>query len=338
MHFQNVSIAGLAHVDGPHRISSEDLENQLSATMARIEMPAGMLRGLTGIAARRWFDPGTQPSDVATLAAEKLLAQVDVPRARIGILVNTSVCRDYLEPSTACIAHGNLGLPSTALNFDVGNACLGFLNGMTIVGNMIELGQIDYGLVVDGEDSRQVVEATIKRLNDPATTVESFRAQFATLTLGSGGAAMLLCHRDLAPDAPRYTGSVTVAATEHRRLCWGQRDRMYTDTRALLKAGVSLANDAYKAACTTFEWTADALDHLMLHQVSKVHTKSLCAQLGLDVSKAPTIFEEFGNIGPAAVPITLSKAADNGRFAKGDRIALMGIGSGLNCMMAEIQW
>lgn len=338
MRFQNVSIAGLTHVDGPNRISSASLESQLSATMGRIGMAPGMLEGLTGIAARRWFAPDTQPSDVATLAAEKLLAQVDVPRERIGILVNTSVCRDYLEPSTACIVHGNLGLPPTALNFDVGNACLGFLNGMTIVGNMIELGQIDYGLVVDGEDSRQVVEATIARLNDPETTVASFRAQFATLTLGSGGAAMLLCHRDLAPDAPRYTGSVTVAATEHRRLCWGQRDRMHTDTRRLLAAGVALADDAYKTACDTFGWTPEALDHLILHQVSKVHTQTLCAQLGLDANKAPKIFAEFGNIGPAAVPIALSKAAEDGRFAKGDRLALMGIGSGLNCMMAEIVW
>ena len=50
------------------------------------------------------------------------------------------------------------------------------------------------------------------------------------------------------------------------------------------------------------------------------------------------LYPEFGNIGPAAVPITLSKAAESGRLHKGSRVALMGIGSGLNCSMAEIIW
>jgi len=52
------------------------------------------------------------------------------------------------------------------LNFDVTNACLGFVNGMDFVGNMIERGQVDYGLVVDNESSRPLIEATIPRMLD----------------------------------------------------------------------------------------------------------------------------------------------------------------------------
>ena len=51
-----------------------------------------------------------------------------------------------------------------------------------------------------------------------------------------------------------------------------------------------------------------------------------------------TIFPEFGNIGPASVPIALSKLKETGRLAKGTRVALLGIGSGLNCSMAEVEW
>ncbi len=49
-------------------------------------------------------------------------------------------------------------------------------------------------------------------------------------------------------------------------------------------------------------------------------------------------FPEFGNVGPAAIPITLSKALEAGRIQKGNRVALMGIGSGLNCAMMEVVW
>ena len=76
----------------------------------------------------------------------------------------------------------------------------------------------------------------------------------------------------------------------------------------------------------------------MLHQVSGTHTALLCQTLGLDAKKVMAIFPEFGNIGPASVPIVLSKAAESGRLSKGNRVALMGIGSGLNCSMAEVVW
>jgi len=51
-----------------------------------------------------------------------------------------------------------------------------------------------------------------------------------------------------------------------------------------------------------------------------------------------TIFHEHGNIGPASVPIVLSKLKEMGRLKKGKRVALLGIGSGLNCSMAEVEW
>jgi 3-oxoacyl-[acyl-carrier-protein] synthase-3 len=38
------------------------------------------------------------------------------------------------------------------------------------------------------------------------------------------------------------------------------------------------------------------------------------------------------------VPVVLSKLADAGRLRRGRRVALMGIGSGLNCSMAEVVW
>jgi 3-oxoacyl-[acyl-carrier-protein] synthase-3 len=60
--------------------------------------------------------------------------------------------------------------------------------------------------------------------------------------------------------------------------------------------------------------------------------------LGLDPQKIFRIYPELGNIGPASVPIALAKAVAGGKINKGDRVALLGIGSGLNCSMAEIVW
>ena len=90
--------------------------------------------------------------------------------------------------------------------------------------------------------------------------------------------------------------------------------------------------------CEQLGWDADAVDLFALHQVSELHTQELARAVGFDLSKAFLIYPELGNVGPASVPIVLSKALEAERIAPGDRIVLGGIGSGLNCTVAGIVW
>jgi len=338
MLFQHVAIAGLAHVDAPRRLSSDELNARLKPTLDRLGIKTDVLKDIAGIHARHLWDEGMQASDAATLAGVKALADAGIDPDKVGLLVNTSVSRDYLEPSTASIVSGNLGLTDTCQNFDVANACLAFLNGMDIASRMIERGEIDYALVVDGETANLAYEKTVERLLRVDTTEEEFKNELATLTLGSGAAAMVLARAELAPGAPRYKGGVTRAATEWNKLCRGNLDRMVTDTRMLLIEGLKLAKKTWIAAKQALGWVADEMDEFVIHQVSQVHTAAFVKAFGINPKKVLTIFNEHGNIGPASVPIVLSKLREMGRLKKGNRIALLGIGSGLNCSMAEVVW
>jgi len=338
MNFENLSILTVRHVDAPHRITSAEIQSELSETMERLNMPPNLLEAVAGIHERRFWNEQTQPSDAATMAAEVALEDADLDRSQLGILINTSVCRDFIEPSTACLVHGNLKLSDTCLNMDVGNACLAFLNGMEIVGNMIERGQIDYGMIVDAESSRFLVESTIDRLKRPETSSESFREEFASLTTGSGAVALILARSDLAPNGHRFRGTFSRAATEHNRLCLGQLDRGVTDTKGLLVAGVELSKRTWVGAQEYLGFGGDEVDEYCLHQVSQRHAEQLATNLEIDIEKALLIVDRFGNIGPASVPIVLSKAVDLGRIQKGDRVILAGIGSGLNCTVGEVIW
>jgi len=271
----------------------------------------------------------------ATLGA---LADAGIDRSKVGLLVNTSVSRDFLEPSTASIVSGNLGLPDTCMNFDIANACLAFLNGMDVASRMLERGEIDYALVVDGETANMVYEKTLARMKSPDLTEEQFRSELASLTLGCGAAAMVMARAELVPDAPRYRGGVSRAATEWNTLCRGNLDRMVTDTRMLLIEGMKLAAKTFAAARLAMGWAVEEIDEFVVHQVSRVHTDTMIKAFNIDPNKVMTIFHEHGNIGPASVPIVLSKLKEMGRLKKGQRIALLGIGSGLNCSMAEVVW
>lgn len=338
MRFSNVSIFGVAHLDAPRKVTSAEIEERIRPTLERFGMRLDLIRDLSGIMERRVWDDDVQPSDVAAEAGRKAIAAAGIERDQIGILVNTSVCRDYIEPSTACIVHSKIGLSETCMNFDLGNACLAFINGMDMVGNMIERGQIDYGLVVNGESSLFSTEKTIERLLDPEIDEETVRKNFATLTLGSGAAAMVLGRSDLAAGGHRFLGGLNLAATEHCNLCYGQVDGMVTHGHELLVAGLELASRTWRKASQEFGWTVADFDHFVLHQVSKVHTEKFAEIVGLDMDKVFRLYPKFGNIGPAGVPIVLSKLNEAGRLADGDRVALMGIGSGLNCTMAEVVW
>ena len=338
MLFKNVAIAGLAHIDAPITLTSDQINLELKPTMERLGIKTDVLQDIAGIKSRRMWDGDLQASDVATMAAEKALLDAGVDRNKIGLLVNTSVSRDFLEPSTASIVSGNLGLADHCLNFDIANACLAFMSGMDVAGRMLERGEIDYALVVDGETANMVYEKTLARMKNPDLTEEQFRNELATLTLGCGAAAMVLSRSELTPDAPRYKGGVTKSATQWNHLCRGNLDRMVTDTRMLLREGIKLAQKTFVAAKVALGWAVDELDQFVIHQVSQPHTQAVVKAFGIDPKKVMTIFGEHGNIGPASVPIVLSKLKELGRLKKGDRIALMGIGSGLNCSMAEVVW
>ena len=338
MLFKNVSIAGLAHIDAPHTLTSQEINERLKPTLDRLGIRTDVLGDIAGIHARRMWDDGQQASDVATLAARKALLDAGIGVEKIGLLVNTSVSRDYLEPSTASIVSGNLGVSDECMTFDVANACLAFINGMDIAARMLERGEIDYALVVDGETANLVYEKTLERMAAPDVTEQQFRDEMAALTLGCGAAAMVMSRSELTPDAPRYKGGVTKAATQWNTLCRGNLDRMVTDTRMLLIEGIKLANKTFAAAKVALGWAVDELDQFVIHQVSRPHTQAFIKSFGIDPQKVMTIFTEHGNIGPASVPIVLSKLKELGKLKKGDRIALLGIGSGLNCTMAEVEW
>lgn len=333
--YRNVSISAVASVDAPHRVTSSEL---CAPIAARFGMPVDFLEAVTGIVARRFWDEGERPSATATRAAERALAKSGIAAGDIGVVVSTSVSKDFVEPADACFVHHALGLSERCLNFDLGNACLAFLNGMDVVAQLIEAGSVDHGLVVVGESSRHVVEQTVGRFAEGHGDQAALRNEIATLTLGSGAAAMVLSHRRHAPEGHAFLGTVTRADTAHNELCLGRIDRGVTDSVGLMTHGVALAQRTWQAATEEIGWRLDSVDLFALHQVSGPHTAELARVVGFDVDRAFPIYGELGNIGPASIPIVLAKAEADDALAPGDRVILGGIGSGLNCTVGAVIW
>lgn len=332
--YRDTAILSVSAVDAPRVVTSAEIDERLAGAYERAGLRPGMLEQLAGITERRWWPGDVTFADAAAMAGAKALAEAGVDPARVGLLIDTSVCRERLEPSASVDVHRQLGLSTGCVNFDLSNACLGFMSGMQLAATMIDAGQIEYALIVDGEGSRQPQEATIARLSEGQPTREDILENFATFTLGSGGAAMVLGRASTHPEGHRFRGGVSRAATEYNQLCMGDLEGMRTDSRALLEAAVELAVATWSDAGAVFDWSD--LDLYVIHQVSKVHTEAISTALKIRPDRVPQTFPTRGNIGPASVPFTLAMSAEN--LIHGNRVACMGIGSGLNSAVIEIEW
>ncbi len=330
---KDTALVSVAHVDAPEVVTSASFDEILADTYERVGAQPGLLENLAGIRERRWWPEGHLFTDAAAAAGAKAIEAAGIRIDQIGLLIDTSVCRDRLEPSSAVTVHNALDLPSWCLNFDLSNACLGFINALQVAGNMIDAGQIDYALVVDGEGSRLTQERTLARLAGPDSTLADLFAEFASLTLGSGGAAAVIGRHSENPGSHKVVGGIGRADTSYHNLCVGSLDQMRTDTRALLEAGLQVSKLGWGDA-EERGWLE--IDRYILHQISQVHTNMLCERLGIDMAKVPLTFPFLGNVGPASIPMTLSREVDS--LGSGDKVLLLGIGSGINAMGIELIW
>jgi 3-oxoacyl-[acyl-carrier-protein] synthase III len=347
MRFGRVCVEGFfAHLPD-EIVTSAEIESRLKPVYDRLGLPEGRLELMTGIRERRFFPPGTKPGSISAETARVALERTGVPAAKIGCLIHASVCRDQLEPATASLVHHRAGLPQACQVFDVSNACLGLLNGALLIAQWIEAGVIEAGLVVGTEDGRGLVEGTIDSLlADPATSRNDVKLAFASLTIGSASAAILLTSESLSRTGHRLLGGVCRADTSAHELCAGgvaaehgdDRPRMKTDSEALLHAGVDLAGRTWDDFRRELEWSNERVDKAFTHQVGRAHRKLLYERLGLDPALDFATVEWLGNTGAAALPATAAIGVERGHLAPGDHVALLGIGSGLNSVMLGLRW
>jgi acyl-CoA:acyl-CoA alkyltransferase len=113
---------------------------------------------------------------------------------------------------------------------------------------------------------------------------------------------------------------------------------MWTDSEALMREGVAAAQAAFAAFLDELAWSVGDIHKTFCHQVGRAHQRLLFESLGLSPHIDYATFEHLGNTGSVALPITAALGIENGHLRNGDRIALLGIGSGINVIMLGLEW
>lgn len=347
MRFHNVCLESIGGVLPDEIWSSDQLEQRLQPLYQRLKLPEGRLELMSGIGHRRLWPEGTVPSGPSIQSGNHAIEAAGVDRARIGCLIHASVCRDFLEPATASRVHHGLSLPNRCWVYDVSNACLGIINGAVQIAMMIESGAIDAGLVVGTENSRPLLTQTIDALNaDQSLTRQSVKPAFASLTIGSGSCAWLLVHRRLSKHGSPIEVAIAEARTAFHDLCLSDDDSaganmqplMDTDSERLMAEGIATGVDALEQLLAESQWQRSEINRSVCHQVGARHRTAMLEALGLDPQRDSITFPQLGNTGSVALPLTLGAAAIRKELSVDDRVALLGIGSGINSVMLGVTW
>jgi acyl-CoA:acyl-CoA alkyltransferase len=350
MNYSKVYLEAFGYEIAPVVVSSAELEARLEPVYEALHFSPGQLEALTGIIERRWWEEGYRLSEGAALAARRALEIADVGPEQVGALIYGGVCREFFEPATACRIAADLGIGPDAIVYDLSNACLGVLNGIIEVANRIELGQIRSGLVVASETAREINDIMIERMCQDRS-MEFFKRSLATLTGGSGAVAVLLSDGSFGRDPRRrLVGGVTQAAPQFHGLCrWGIEaikplsahhflQFTSTDSAAVLAHGVELGIRTWHAFLRKLGWVKGQIDKVICHQVGATHRETMLGSLGIAAHKDYSTFPYLGNIGTVSLPLTAALAEDREVLRPGDRVAFLGIGSGLNCLMLGLDW
>jgi 3-oxoacyl-[acyl-carrier-protein] synthase-3 len=312
------------------RVSSHDLMQRCRPT-ARVD-----LERFTGIRERRVCREGEDSLSLAVDAAWDCLSRSRHRPADIDLLISCSITKfvDGLsyrfEPALSLSIKEALGA-SQSLNFDVTNACAGMLTGISILDAMIRAGRIRCGMVVSGEYITSIADNAARSVRSVASP------QFASLTVGDSGAAVIVDRAEHPGEGIRACELVTIA--EHSELCIGKPFRggpgaaMHTRAAELHEQAIAHALPLVGRALDRAGWSLDEVDVVIPHQTSARAIRAGQRQFGKALGGLPreTVnnLEAFGNTASTTHFVALHRQLREGRLRPEDRVILLGFASGI---------
>ncbi|MBD9585061.1 ketoacyl-ACP synthase III [Delftia sp. Lp-1] len=319
----NVRFAGMASCV-PKRIIS-NLEDCPPSQRTERER---LVRNI-GIQTRRICPEWQCFSDLAFVAAEKLLEELQWQREEIDALIVVTQSPDYPIPATAIILQDRLGLSHGTIAFDVNLGCSGYPFGLHLLGSMISAGGVKKGLLLVGDRS-----ATVK---DP---LFSDAGTATALEFDASAAPM---HFDLNSDGSGYK-AIMLPAGGHREPYGVQhliptRDEhgylrtpadLILDGPAVLSFSTQRVPPAVERLLEYSQVAKDDIDYFVFHQANRMINETIRKKLGLPVEKVPSTLHDLGNTSGASLPVTMTARLNAQLQGQRNRLLLGGFGIGLS--------
>lgn len=265
-----------------------------------------------GVLERRFADEKTCSSDLCFAAAERLIADNNIDRNEIDLLVFLSQTPDYRMPATSIILQDRLGLPQSCVAFDMQLGCAGFCYAMSVVYGMMQSGNIRKALILDGETRSKVYSPKDRR---------------SAFIFGDGGVAALVEKNEkfgkswfsLNSDGSRYDlimikgGGYRNMSSEEtlKERVVDEYGNIRSDEQGYMRGGDVfnfVIREIPRDIKKTIEFSGvdkDSIDYIVFHQANNFINTYIAKKMKLDADKIPHTIEKFGNTSSVSVPLTI---------------------------------
>lgn len=279
----------------------------------------------TGIKERRVLEEGKGNADMAVRAARRALDDAGVEPDDLDAIIMGTVSADYLMPSSACVLEDLLGARN-AFSFDVGAACSGFINALSVADSYILSGKIKTALVV-GSD------ALSRWLNwQDRTTCILFGDAAGAVVLGASENGAGVLSTALRTDGS-YVKTLYVPAGGSRRPATPETVRNNEHTIAMngkevFKIAVRSMEEISRQALDEAQVGIEQVSLVIPHQANKRIILALAERLGVPMDKIMVNLDKYGNTSAASIPVALDEARRDGRIRSGDIVLMNSFGAG----------
>jgi len=338
LEFEGVGISALAAAV-PHTIIKNYEYTQY--------FPADQVKDVVdkvGIYERRFADENTCSSDLCYAAAEKLIADNNIDRSEIDLLVFISQTPDYRMPATSVILQNRLQLPNSTIAFDINLGCSAFMYGMSVVYSLMQNKGLRKALILDGETRSKVYSPKDRR---------------TAFLFGDGGVAALVERNEhfrksyfsLNSDGSRE-GLIKIDAGGYRNMSSAntikekvvdEYGNIRSDEHGYMHGGdvfnfvIREIPRDIKALLEYAKADKDNFDYIVFHQANNFINSYLAKKLKLDTSKIPSTIEKFGNTSSVSVPLTIVSELKN-KLVGNKRLLMSAFGVGMTWATAIVEF
>jgi 3-oxoacyl-[acyl-carrier-protein] synthase-3 len=318
----SVSITGLG-CNVPDRVVTNDDLAEL------VETNDEWIVARTGIHERRLAVPGELAmSDLALPAARDALAQADVPPADVDLLIMATVTPDMAFPSTSALIADALGSTDAAA-YDLSAGCTGFMYAIAQAYGMIAAGLSEKALVIGGDVLSSILDwtdrSTLVLFGDGAGAVvmeRTSRGGFLGFELGADGGG---------------GDSLWLPGSGSRK--FENPDRFVKmNGREVFKFATRVMVTSAQAILERCELSMDDVDVYVPHQANIRIIDHAARKLGIPREKIVVNVDRYGNTSSGSIPLALADAAVDGRLRPGKLVLMTGMGAGLTCGSALMEW
>lgn len=340
LQFENVGIAAMSAAVPRTVIDNYKYTQYFSADQVKDVVDK------VGIYERRFADERTCSSDLCFAAAEKLIADNNIDRSEIDLLIFISQTPDFRMPATSVILQDRLGLPNSTIAFDINLGCSAFMYGLSVAYSMMT-GQPELrkALVLDGETRSKVYSPKDRR---------------TAFLFGDGGVAALIERNarfgrswfSLNSDGSRE-GLIKIDAGGYRHMSSAEtvKERVvdeYGNIRSE-EQGYMHGGDVFNFVIreiprdikNLFDHVGQdiqSMDFYVFHQANNFINSYIAKKMKLDTAKIPSTIAKYGNTSSVSVPLTIVSELKDVLSGKHMKLLLSAFGVGMTWATAIVEF